>query len=255
MDILFSRTLELLVYPPASSLVFIMLGAIFLLTKKTSLAILTTSFAVVTLYFASIPFTTEVMSDMLERTPPVTPELIAEKRPQAIVVLGGGRYWNAPEYGGNDVSGDGGLERVRYAAYLYRNTKLPIALIGGDGLKTGTSEAALMQHTLEQEYIVPVRWTDGRSQHTFDNARYAHEVLTGSGIERILLVTHARHMPRAQKAFEDTGLIVIPAPTAYSTPGPTQSGLRAWLPNARTLTQNNAGLHELLGMVWYRIFH
>ena len=49
---------------------------------------------------------------------------------QAIVVLGGGRYRDAPEYGGDTV-GEATLVRLRYAAKLHRETGLPLLVTGG----------------------------------------------------------------------------------------------------------------------------
>src|SRR5580765_1139325 len=49
---------------------------------------------------------------------------------EAIVVLGGGRYLDAPEYGG-DTAGPSTLERLRYGAKLGRETRLPILVSGG----------------------------------------------------------------------------------------------------------------------------
>ncbi len=46
------------------------------------------------------------------------------------MVLGGGRYRDAPEYG-NDTVGEYTLVRLRYAAKLHRETGFPLLVTGG----------------------------------------------------------------------------------------------------------------------------
>ena len=82
---------------------------------------------------------------------------------QAIVILGGGTYFEAPEYGDHTVNRYG-LERIRYGAYLHRYTRKPILVTGGDLLGIGSSEAGQMKSVLENEFQVPVKWTEDASK-------------------------------------------------------------------------------------------
>src|SRR5262245_47125035 len=68
---------------------------------------------------------------------------------QAIVVLGGGVARNSLEYGGVDTINSGTLDRVRYAAWLYRKTVLPILVSGGAPGPSTKAEADLMKNALE----------------------------------------------------------------------------------------------------------
>ena len=73
----------------------------------------------------------------------------------AIVVLGGGSYADAPEYGGDTVSG-ASLERLRYAAALHKSSNKPILVSGGNPRHRATAEAAQMRAVLETEWRIPV---------------------------------------------------------------------------------------------------
>ncbi|MDB4486184.1 YdcF family protein [Synechococcus sp. AH-707-B22] len=73
---------------------------------------------------------------------------------------------------------------------------------------------------------------------------------------RILLVTSAFHLRRAQRLFERQGLVVEPFPVdsqargAYAGPlwrDPTQ-----WFPSAFALDESSRALRELLGRLIYR---
>jgi uncharacterized SAM-binding protein YcdF (DUF218 family) len=168
----------------------------------------------------------------------------------AIVVLGGGTYPEAPEYGGDTVS-SGSLERLRYAALLYKRSGKPILVTGGNPLGHATSEAAQMRAVLEREWNIPVTWGETTSANTSENARNSYALLDAAGIHRIYLVTHAWHMPRALRAFEQAGFTVIAAPTRYLT----RRALRPadFLPDAEGLYLSARYCREILGALWYRL--
>jgi uncharacterized SAM-binding protein YcdF (DUF218 family) len=180
------------------------------------------------------------------------PYVTDTKRPlaDAIVVLGGGTYFNAPEYGGDTVSKET-LERLRFAAKLQRETGKPILVTGGSPQGNNSSEAGQMKQVLEQEFKVPVQWTEGTSDNTQENANLSRRMLQQSGITRIYLVTHAWHMPRSVLAFQAAGFQVVPAPTAYTTRFKT--GLLDFLPNAKALHDSRIFMHELIGSLWYQL--
>lgn len=168
----------------------------------------------------------------------------------AIVVLGGGSYANAPEYGGDTVS-SASLERLRYAAALHKRSRTPILVSGGNPLRHATAEATQMRAVLENEWGIPVTWSDDTSDTTFENARNSHAILDRAGIRRIYLVTHAWHMPRARHAFEAAGFTVIPAPTRYAM----LRGARFadFVPDAEGFLLSARFCREVLGSIWYRL--
>jgi uncharacterized SAM-binding protein YcdF (DUF218 family) len=197
------------------------------------------------LYVLSTPFFAERMLQKLE-VPPVSVPL--DNPIQAIVVLGSSSYLNAPEYGGDTVTRLG-LERIRYAAWLYRLTGKPILASGGSPMAGRSSEAVQMKVALEKEFGVPVRWTERASANTRENAYKSFAVLKKEGVRSIALVTHAWHMPRAMREFERAGFEVTPAGTSYTTRHKTD--LLAFIPSAAALQKSSWFFHEVIGMVWY----
>lgn len=168
----------------------------------------------------------------------------------AILVLGGGTYFYPPEYGADTVS-EATLVRLRYAAKLQRETGKPILVTGGKPLGNILSEAQQMRAVLEQEFGVPVRWAEGASDNTLENARLSYGMLQREGIKRIYLVTHAWHMPRSIMVFRAAGFDVVPAPTAFTTR--YQTDLLSFVPRAESLQKSKILMHELIGLLWYRI--
>ncbi len=198
------------------------------------------------LYLLSTPLAADSLLQELE-TPPERNVLY---NAQAIVVLGGGTYYNAPEYGNHTV-GRFTLERIRYAAQLHRITGKPILATGGAPLGSGSSEAAQMRAVLEKEFQVPVKWIEGAAGNTHENAYNSFAILKRDGVSRIALVTHAWHMPRAEREFEQAGFEVMPAATAYTTRYKTD--IFAFIPTAGALQRSSLFFHEVIGMLWYRL--
>jgi uncharacterized SAM-binding protein YcdF (DUF218 family) len=234
-------------------LILFALLALLVHLKKPWLGAALFGLVVAALLALSLPRTAyEVMRHLETYTPLKLPAASSEGA-QAIVVLGGGRYSSAPEYGDADTVDAETLERLRYAAYLQRKTGLPLLVTGGSVHNEEHAEAELMRHALRQDFNVPVTWVEGRAQNTTENALYTRELLRSAGIKRIYLVTHAYHMRRAVQAFELAGLVTIPAPLGYTTLDDGDRQLFGYLPSAHALLIESAALHEVLGYWWVRL--
>jgi uncharacterized SAM-binding protein YcdF (DUF218 family) len=236
-----------LLLPPLSLLLLAALGLLLArLWRRAGLTI--AGLAVALLWLLSTPIVGNNLLALIE--PRQAQEPGALKDAQAIVVLGGGTYFDAPEYDGDTV-GTFTLERVRWAARIHRETGLPILVTGGLPLGNATSEAVQMKEALARDFQVPVRWLEERADNTLESALYSREILARDGIDRIALVTHASHMRRAHRVFERAGFGVLDAPTAFSERGPSTA--LNYLPNAYGLLQSRIFCHEALGLGWYHV--
>ncbi|HSF48218.1 MAG TPA: YdcF family protein [Burkholderiales bacterium] len=233
---------SVLLLPPFSLLLLAAAGW-FVIRSRPRLARALIGASLVLFYFAATPY----FADQALKTLEAAPLHHFDPNVQAIVVLGSGTYFNAPEYGGDTVT-PFALQRVRYAAKLQRETGKPLLAAGGNP-RGGEPEAIFMKRVLEREFDIPVRWTETRSRTTRENALLASAILKEAGISRIYLVTHSWHIPRAAREFERAGLVVTAAPTDFSTPG--ELSLLHFLPNARALVKTYYALHEALGLAWY----
>ena len=170
---------------------------------------------------------------------------------QAIVILGGGRLANAPEYANGDAPNYWTLARLRYGARLQRQTGLPILVSGGMPEGSKVSEAALMANSLRDDFAVSVKWLEGASDNTEQNAVFSAEILKRAGVTKILLVTDALHMPRAQAMFVHAGLDTVAAPTVFLSRD--RLTLLSFLPSGEGMQRSAYALHEWLGLLWHRI--
>jgi len=169
-----------------------------------------------------------------------------------IVVLGSGLNSNAAEYG-RDTANERTLARLRYGALLARRHGLPLMVTGGRPPATAQSEAEVMSDILQREFATQVRWQETTSRDTAENARYSAAILRAAGIDTVILVTHAFHMPRARLLFEKAGLKVIAAPTAFKAGNEYRWAPTDWLPQIAALDTTYFALHEWLGIIWTRL--
>lgn len=169
----------------------------------------------------------------------------------AVVVLGGGRDRYAPAYGRADLSVES-LGRLRYGVWLSRATGAPIAFSGGTGWgrPEGEPEAEIAARIAEREFGRPLRWIEGRSRDTRENARLSMPMLRADGVRQVLLVTHGWHMRRALRAFRDVadGITVEPAPMGLLDEAPTTT--IDWLPSTDGHTRMRQALREWIGLWW-----
>ena len=242
--------LKALILPPGGLILLGLLG-LFLGCRRFLGGFLVV-LALAGLYLLSTPFIANQLMAGVETYPALSDDQIRDSRAEAIVVLGGGRYSDAPEYGGDTVSGLL-LTRLRYAAWLSRRSGLPVIPSGGNAQDEGPAEAAMSRQVLEQEFGVRVIGTEEKSRTTWENAYLTKELLDGLGIEGVFLVTHAMHMPRAIEVMERAGVTAIPAPTRFFHKDDDKEALSDWLPSARAMQYSYYALHEYLGRLWYRV--
>ena len=242
-----------LLLPPVPLLVLVLAGAR-LMFRRRLLAWLMILGGVLGMWFSCTTALGRGITLWLLRPPPalMDSQITELKRAPktAIVVLGGGRWLLAPEYGVSTLR-DRSVERLRYGLWLGRETALPVAFSGGvgHGAPPGPSEAEIAARIADREFGRPLRWTETESRDTRENAARSVTLLQQQGIEQIVVVTHGYHMPRAMLNFERAAagknLRIVAAPMGLTTGG----SLRAsdWLPTSDGFEANRMALHEWIG--------
>ena len=233
---------------PPLSLLLTMLAGFILFRRRPRLARGLIAGAFALLWAASTPYVAEGALHLLEDRTAALGD--GKLTCGAIVILGGGSYFNAPEYGNQDTVSDAALVRLRYGARLQRASKLPVLVTGSKPVGNASSEASQMKQVLEQDFAVPVRWTEDDSDNTYQNAINSYRILQQAGVTRICVVTHAWHMPRSAMIFRRAGFEVAEAPTAFTTRHKTD--LLAFLPRAESLRDSKIFAHEAIGLLWYQ---
>jgi uncharacterized SAM-binding protein YcdF (DUF218 family) len=137
--------------------------------------------------------------------------------------------------------------RCKHAAWIFRNTPLPVLASGG----ARPPFAADMRELLLKEGVPPeMIWLEDRSQTTHENAVFSARILRQHRVRRIVLVVDAASMPRAAACFRHEGIEVVAAPSKFRD---LSRKLEDWIPGWKAIRGNELTLHEVLGLLWYRL--
>jgi uncharacterized SAM-binding protein YcdF (DUF218 family) len=240
------RSLSTALLVPPLSLVYLAAAGLLLQHVRPRLGRIVAWASLLGLIALAVPAVGFTLMALLERGLPLTPP--PDDPPQAIVILSGdisrtGR--NPPEV----VVGNLTLERERTGAMLARRTRLPVLVTGGVLQENTPPIAALMADSMWDDFQVPVRWTETRSEDTWENARFSAAILRAAGIRSIYLVTNAWHMRRALLAFAPTGLVVTAAPTDLGRLPTYDGGM--FIPRVSIWQVSYYALHEWIGLAYY----
>jgi len=217
--------------------------------------------AVVLLWVCSLGLVSETLWRWLE-APWQRSSVAAAPSAEAIVVLSGSLH---PAPGEARVSEWQDPDRFLAGLDLYRAGKAPRLLFTGGASPFLPGQPPEGQRFLSeaQQLGIPaaVMASTPPVVNTAEEAVAIRGLLDASknSLEpspRILLVTSAFHMRRAQRLFERQGLVVEPFPVDFQASGawagPFWRNPTQWVPSAGALDDSSRALRELLGRLIYR---
>jgi len=253
--LLLSAIKTALVEPPVNLLLPLGLGLLLLRgagrhTARRHAGMWLAGLAFAGLLVLAIPAVGRAMLMALEDGLPTSPPTGAP--PGAIVVLSGDDLRASP--GGLLQPPDVGaltLQRMRAGIALHRRTGLPILVTGGVLREGEPPIAEAMARVMEREFATPVRWVEGASLNTWENATLSAAMLRAEGIGSVYVVTDAWHLRRALLAFHRAGLAATAAPSHYT--GPDHLTPASFVPSMHGWTTSNFALHEWIGLAWYSL--
>jgi uncharacterized SAM-binding protein YcdF (DUF218 family) len=143
------------------------------------------------------------------------------------------------------------------AARLYKQggRRVKIVVCGGkvDPGRSGPTLAAAMEELLLALDVAPGDiLVEDRSRTTYENARFARQLLGDVRAPRIVLISDAMHLPRARRYFEKQGFRVETAASTFRSSG-TGSIADTVLPDLGSLGTVEAVAHELLGWLYDKL--
>ncbi|MGV8940235.1 MAG: YdcF family protein [Lysobacter sp.] len=199
---------------------------------------------------AMTPLVANLLVGWLER-PAVQSAACAVEPPRVAVVMAGGV--DAADPDDADVSALGITSRRRMeraVTWLRAEPGRRLVVAGGPTIAGGVPPSRLMVRYSQQLGVdAGSMRVEENSVNTWENASHlAH--LPGMP-RRVALVTSAMHLPRASFAMRQAGFEVCPVPAdrrrvALGWPG-------AVIPRSSALRKTEAALHEMVGLLWYRL--
>lgn len=259
----FKPFMLMLVLPPVPMLLLILVGAGLLRRHQRSGRLLL-GLGMLTLWLACTEGAAQWLALHWVHTPPaLSPQVMAVLRAEnikgaamhdkarvAVLVLGGGTQAWVPESHGPGLK-PVTLERLRFGIWLARQIEAPVAFSGGIGWGSKhqkESEAATAQRSAAEEFKQPLTWVEDRSRDTRENAAMSVALLQAAGVEKLVLVTHDLHMPRAQRAFIEAAqgrLEIIAAPVGLRRDA--MSEFSDWMPSGSGYARVGYAIYEWLG--------
>ena len=238
------KILPLIFSPLILVIGLIILGIIFNLRKFSLIG-------VIVLILSSLPIVSNKFIAYLEKD--YQPIEIAEiENVDAIVVLSGmirviGDEENL-KYEFNDS-----VDRFFAGLDLFNNNKAPILILTmgkmpwSIGIAEGEylKELAIKYGVSEENIIL----TD-EVQNTDQEAKAIKEILTEDA--KIILVTSAFHMPRAEKVFKAANINLIPYPVDFQN-SKSKTTMMDFIPSAGSLFDTSHFVREMIGRLYYNL--
>ncbi len=223
---------------PSSVVFLLVIVGLILLKKKSRIARVIFTMAVITYYVFSItPVSDFLLMSLEEKYRSLSVEDI--NRTDKVVLLLGGRESNVLR----------GSEVLRIWHLSQENMEIIIS--GTDPLVSTSEEASAVRNFFIYRGVNPDDITiEGRSRNTRENVKNVKEIV---GEESFFLVTSAYHIDRALREFERLGANPIPAPTDFKRQRVIAYSVLDFIPNSQNLRNTDLAFHEHIGIIYYRL--
>lgn len=252
MSLLLGKAVSQLILPPGGLILLAMLGLVYYRRLWGRLLV----FLALLLFWllSTEPVRDALLNPLEQAYAPLQTDHLPTDEKLAIVLLGVGVYEKAPEFEGKDSLSGFAMMRTLYAAELALKTGFDIYPSGGVALSATTeTEGAVMQRWLKRFGVAESAiHVEAAARSTWENAMNIKEKIAAQDVSTVILVTTAWHMPRSVWSFERQGLKVIAAPCDYKVEREPYD-LRSFLPRWNVFSDSCDGLHEYLGLLWYRL--
>ena len=236
-----------LIFSPLGLVVGLLLLSVVLRRRGPSL------FAILILLVASLPLTADRIWTALESDYPYQPIKSVENA-DAVVVLSG--MLGGIETDKGVVSQWGGaIDRFFVGIDLLDAGKAPLIIFTRaqwPWLNLPPEGEILAKRALTMGVSSSQVLLTGTVTTTADEANEIKTLMEFAGMERVILVTSAYHMPRAKMLFDRAGIKSIPHPTDFKSSGGHLDWM-SFVPSAGGLSKTSGGIRELIGRFYYRI--
>lgn len=195
-----------------------------------------------------------LLNSLEDRFEPIDLELISEVDQQVhIVVLGSGHGFD-DRLPATSLLSVTAISRLSEGIRLYHHFPNSILVLSGFSSSDRTTQAEMLQKSAILLGVDENRTlTQTEPGNTREEAQIYAERFGGAG-QKVILVTSASHMPRAEKLFRNAGIDVVPAPANYRLKGSWKK-IRLGLPSLTHMTNFRIAMSEYAALArerWLR---
>ena len=213
--------------------------------------------ALVLAYGVSIPATSNTLVAWVEQQHPVpnAAQLKSAARGDGgrlILVLSGG-WFRVLDDGHYEVMlATQDWQRIRAAVGLWRQAGGSLVFTGAP-VPDGSDSVAQRMALAAQQMGVPASdiRVETRSRNTYENLQFSQQQFGLHDNSPLVLVTSALHMMRSVEVAQRLGIAVLPYPCDFRADQHT--GWRHWLPSNDAASALEEVLHELVGILAYKL--
>jgi len=236
-----------MVLPLGFSILLVVIGAIF---RKRWLALAGAAI----LLLSGMPAVGDSLLKILENRFPKL-EADSVERADAVIVLSGMLRESRSKRG--DPEWGEGVDRFEAGVQLMKAGKAPLLILTGGRMpwsnRTQTEgdelRAAAIARGIAENAIV----VTGEVHNTAEEAEAIHQIAMERKLQRLILVTTAWHMPRAEMLFRRAGVDVVPYPVDYYTRYMESRTMLDLVPQASGMLNTEIALREFYGLAYYRV--
>ena len=245
-----NKILPVFVLPTGITLILLVVG---LALRKKALCWA----GVVVLWVASTPLVADALVRAAEGWQVRTPAARAPAA-QAIVVLSGGRVEPPGDSGASEWADP---DRFLGGVELYKAGKAKLVIFTGgwapwrpDARPEGDVLTGFAgDFGIRRDHIATTQKVSSTEEEGRAVASLLVERLGNKSRPRVLLVTSAFHMRRAQMLFERAGMDTVPFPVDFKVSAGKRFEIRDLLPNGGSLAKSEFALRELYGVAYYSV--
>ena len=202
----------------------------------------------------SLPIISDKLVFYLEKD--YTPTNVSSlNKANAIVVLSGMVKVIKTKDGFNYEFG-GSVDRILAGIELFKNDKAPLIILtrGKVPWQTGLPEGEYLKKFSIKQGIPQDKILLTENVHnTYQEANAVRKILKSDNI-KVILVTSAFHMPRAQKVFEAANIKIIPYAVDYQRSS-NKITLMDFIPTVGSLSKTSKFVREMIGRLYYNLIY
>ena len=235
-----------LIFSPLFLILSIIIFGLIIRSKKTSFV------GITILVICSMPIVSNKMIEYLESDYELSQPLNIETA-NAVVVLSG-MVRTIKTKNGLDYEWNEAVDRIFAGVELFRANKATTLILTGGKLpwSVGIPESEYLRD-IAIKFGVPEKniLLTENVENTDQEAR-AIKKLFFIDNPKIILVTSAFHMPRAQTVFEAANINVIPFPVDFRN-GARKITIMSFIPSAGSFASTSFFVREMIGRAYYKI--